>query len=164
MKKNKIFFFISLIIFLIVNILAYSQEQTPAGMQRNIRENIFTLRALRMTQALDLTQEQTSIIFPELNKAEKEKAGLQQQLAREIRELRQLIKDNKASAEDYEARVARIKELRKKIQLREEAFEEFLFQQLTPVQKAKYIIFNLDFNRVLMERMRGAGARGQKNN
>ncbi|MBC7360831.1 MAG: periplasmic heavy metal sensor [Candidatus Aminicenantes bacterium] len=161
MKKKIVMFF--LIFSLWGVIWSFPQDQPQSGMQRNIRENIFTLRALRMTQALDLTQEQTAIIFPELNKSEKEKAELQQQLAGEIRELRLLIRENKAKADEFEARVNRIKELRKKIALREEAFEEFLFNQLTPVQRAKYIIFNIDFNRGLMERMHRAGLRGQKN-
>jgi predicted nucleotide-binding protein (sugar kinase/HSP70/actin superfamily) len=162
MKKKIYTFFSMLMIFAVMGCFSQDEFRGKAGVQRNIRENIFTLRALRMTQALDLTQEQTAVIFPELNKTEKEKAEFQQQLAKEIRELRVLIRDNKGKAEDYEAGVNKIKEIRKKIQLREEAFEEFLNGQLTAVQKAKYIIFNLDFNRGLMERMNRVRMSGQK--
>ncbi len=40
-----------------------------------VRENLATLRLIRMTQALDLTEEQTSRIYPFINKIEKGKAG-----------------------------------------------------------------------------------------
>jgi hypothetical protein len=132
--------------------------------QSNLRQNLFTLRALRMTQELELTQEQTAVIFPELNRAEKDKAELQRQLAMELRDLRLMLKEGKASPEEFEIRVARVREIRQKIQKREEAFEEFLFQQLTSTQKARYIIFNLDFNRIIMEKINRLRQPGQKNN
>lgn len=149
-----------LLLVLSINV-AEAQQGPPQG-RANIRENLFTLRALRMTQALDLTEQQTAVIFPELNRAEKDKAELQKELAREIRELRAMLKDEKTPLEQYENRVARINELRAKIREREEAFEKFLFGQLTPVQKAKYILFNVDFNANLMMRMRRAAETGQK--
>ncbi|MGB9764348.1 MAG: hypothetical protein ACPLZD_03205 [Candidatus Saccharicenans sp.] len=152
----------SLIFLFFTTVVIFAQENDQSKLERNIRENIFTLRALRMTQALELTQEQTAVIFPELSRAEKDKAGWQHELAEEIKNLRQMVKENKASAEEYENEISKIRELRKKIQAREQTFEEFLFKQLTPVQKAKYIIFNLDFNRGLMERMNRARMLGSK--
>ncbi len=130
--------------------------------QHNLRRNLVTLRALRMTQVLELTEEQTAVIFPELNRAEKEKAELQRQLAEEIRNLRKMIGAGKYSDEEFESGVRKVRELRQKIQAREQAFEEFLMARLTPLQKARYIIFNLDFNRVIMERARQLGPAGQK--
>lgn len=151
-----IFFFL---IFIIVN----AQDAPPRGEQRNLRQNLFTLRALQMTRALDLSEQQTAVIFPELNRAEKDKAELQRQLLEEIRRLRQLMNSDKPAEEELENRVARIRELRQKIHEREEKFEEFLLSRLTPTQKARYIIFTLDFNRQLLERARSFGPGGQKN-
>lgn len=161
MKK---IFMMTIIGFLLLGLsinVAEAQQGPPQG-KSNILENLFTLRALRMTRALDLTEQQAAVIFPELNRAEKDKAELQKELAREIRELRAMLKDEKTPVEQYEARVDRINELRAKLREREEAFEKFLFGQLTPVQKAKYIIFNVDFNANLMMRMRRAAETGQK--
>ncbi|MGB9893775.1 MAG: Spy/CpxP family protein refolding chaperone [Candidatus Saccharicenans sp.] len=143
--------------------LVWAQDLPQGHGQHNLRQNLFTLRALRMTQELELTEEQTAAIFPELNRAEKDKAALQDQLASEIRELRLLIKENKAKDEEFEARVQRIKDLREKVRQREENFEKFLFGQLTSIQKAKYIIFSIDFNRIMLERANRARMAGQKN-
>lgn len=140
-----------------------SGQEPGARMQPgNLRRNLVTLRALRMTQVLELSEQQTAVIFPELNRAEKEKAELQRQLAIEIRNLRQKIDSGKSTDEEFEAGVQKIRELRQKIQAREQAFEDFLFGRLTPVQKARYIIFSLEFNRGLMERAQRLRQPGQK--
>ncbi|MBP6059290.1 MAG: hypothetical protein KA522_00770, partial [Candidatus Saccharicenans sp.] len=153
MKKSSVIYFSIITIFLLVSFSeVYAQGHPPRG-NKKVRENMFVLRTLRMTQALDLTEAQTAVIFPELNRAEKEKAQLQADLAREIRELRQLINNKKVEDREYENRVAKIVDLKEKIRSRESEFEKFLFTQLTSAQKARYIIFNIDFNRGMMERM-----------
>jgi len=59
--------------------------------------------------------------------------------------------------------VAKIVDLKEKIRSRESEFEKFLFTQLTSAQKARYIIFNIDFNRGMMERMGRARQSGKEN-
>lgn len=149
-------------IFLILIIPAGGQETPPGAGQRNLRHNLFTLRSLRMTQVLELTEKQTAVIFPELSRAEKEKAELQRQLAAEIKSLRQLVKADQPRDEEIESRVRQVQELRLKIQEREKAFTNFLFSQLTSLQKARYIIFSLEFNRAIMERAQRLKQAGQK--
>ena len=161
MKKTGLISFLIILAIFSLRFDVYGQGH-PGRQGRNVRENIFVLRTLRMTQALDLTEAQTAVIFPELNRAEKEKAQLQTELAREIRDLRQIINKDKETDKEYEERVAKIMNLKEKVRLREEEFEKFLFGQLTSSQKAKYIIFNLDFNRGIIERMGRAGVAGQK--
>ena len=163
MRKSRVVCFSLITIFLLVSFSeVYAQGHAPRG-NKNVRENMFVLRTLRMTQALDLTEAQTAVIFPELNRAEKEKARLQADLAREIMELRQLINNKKVEDSEFEDRVAKIADLREKIRSRESEFEKFLFTQLTSAQKARYIIFNIDFNRGMMERMGRARLAGKEN-
>ena len=163
MRKSRVVCFSLITIFLLVSFSeVYAQGHAPRG-NKNVRENMFVLRTLRMTQALDLTEAQTAVIFPELNRAEKEKARLQADLAREIMELRQLINNKKVEDREFEDRVAKIADLREKIISRESEFEKFLFTQLTSAQKARYIIFNIDFNRGMMERMGRARLAGKEN-
>jgi len=163
MKKSSVIYFSIITIFLLVSFSeVYAQGHPPRG-NKKVRENMFVLRTLRMTQALDLTEAQTAVIFPELNRAEKEKAQLQADLAREIRELRQLINNKKVEDREFENRVAKIVDLKEKIRSRESEFEKFLFTQLTSAQKARYIIFNIDFNRGMMERMGRARQSGKEN-
>jgi len=161
MRKSRLIYLV--IILLLASFSEVYGQGHPARRDRNVRENMFVLRTLRMTQALDLTEAQTAAIFPELNRAEKEKAQLQADLAREIRELRQLINNEKVEDREFEDRVAKILDLREKIKRRESEFEKFLLTQLTSAQKARYIIFDIDFNRGMMERMGRAGLAGKEN-
>ncbi|MGQ9801852.1 MAG: hypothetical protein ACUVRL_09345 [Candidatus Saccharicenans sp.] len=161
-KKVLAIVFLAISFNLILIIQAGGQETPPGTGQRNLRQNLSTLRALRMTQVLELTEQQTAAIFPELNRAEKDKAELQRQLAAEIRGLREIIKAGQAQDQEFESRVRRVRELRVKIQERDRAFEDFLFSQLTSIQKARYIIFSLEFNRAIMERAQRLRPAGQK--
>lgn len=163
MKKSSVIYFSIITIFLLVSFSEIYAQGHPQRGNKRVRENMFVLRTLRMTQALDLTEAQTAAIFPELNRAEKEKAQLQADLAREIRELRQLINNEKVEDREFEDRVAKILDLREKIKRRESEFEKFLFTRLTSAQKAKYIIFDIDFNRGMMERMGRARLAGKEN-
>ena len=161
MRKSSVIYL--LIMLLLASFSEVYGQGHPARRGKNVRENMFVLRTLRMTQALDLTEAQTAVIFPELNRAEKEKAQLQANLAGEIRDLRQIINKDKVTDKEYEERVAKILDLRERIKRRESEFEKFLFTQLTSAQKARYIIFNIDFNRGMMERMGRARQSGKEN-
>ena len=161
MRKSSVIYL--LIMLLLASFSEVYGQGHPARRGKNVRENMFVLRTLRMTQALDLTEAQTAVIFPELNRAEKEKAQLQANRAGEIRDLRQIINKDKVTDKEYEERVAKILDLRERIKRRESEFEKFLFTQLTSAQKARYIIFNIDFNRGMMERMGRARQSGKEN-
>ena len=53
-----------------------------------LRENISDLYLLRLTRALDLTEEQTAKLYPFLTRVEKEKAELQRRMGPDLRDLR----------------------------------------------------------------------------
>lgn len=137
-------------------------QDTPTGpVQERIRRNIQTLRLLQMTQALDLSEEQTARIFPVLNRLEKEKADLRRQVAEAVRELRTIIRGGKAKEESLSAAVDKVKSLRRAILQGDAELESFLEGQLTPVQRAKYVVFSLDFYQGLGERLRKARGPGR---
>lgn len=138
-----------------------SQENTTDPQRRlnqqRMRENIATLRLLRMTRALDLTEEQAAKIFPVANRVEKEKTELNRQLGQEIRELRHLVAAEVAEESKIKEKVVRIGQLRETLRLKEAEFEAFLEKNLTPVQRARYVLFSLDFAQFLgqnIERVR----------
>jgi Spy/CpxP family protein refolding chaperone len=131
---------------------ARSFQGDPQARAR-LRNNINTLRLLRMTEALDLTDEQTAKLFPALTRIEKEKAELQNRLGIEIRNLRAAINREALREADIMALVNRIKEMRQSIKQKDEAFDAVLDENLTPVQKGKYLIFLVDFARGLGEKL-----------
>jgi CRISPR/Cas system CSM-associated protein Csm2 small subunit len=141
-----------------------SQPGDPQNRQR-LRENISNLYLLRLTRALELTEEQTAKLYPFLTRVEKEKAGLQRQLGLDLRDLRAELANSPAGEERVLGLVARIKEARRSIRQKDDEVEDVLDGVLTPVQKARYLIFTVDFLRSIgenLERARGLRAPKKK--
>jgi len=139
----------------VLALLVFSAALTAMGPfpqvrnKERIRENILTLRLLRMTQALDLTEEQSAKIYPTINRIEKEKMDIQRQLGPEIEGLRAAVLASKPDEADIAARTGRVREFRDRIKAKDDELEAFLDANLTLVQKAKYLIFSVDFYRGL---------------
>ncbi len=128
--------------------------QSPAGEARQrLRENINVLRLMRMTQALDLTEGQTSKIYPVFNRIEKEKTRLQRQLSDGLRILRTMLRQTPLQEEEILRAVENLRDLQAMIREKDAEFESFLDDILTPVQKGRYLLFLVDFYRGLGENL-----------
>jgi len=136
--------------------------QSPAGRpgpdRDRLRENLNQLRLLRMTEALDLTEEQTAKIYPFATRVEKEKAEIIRGLGAEMADLRQLIVEGNPKDEDLAARVETIRDLRRSLQEKDLEFEKFLQANLTGIQVARYVIFQAEFNQAMGDRLNRARA------
>jgi hypothetical protein len=139
-----------------------SQEQVPA--RERIRENVYTLRLIRMTQALDLTEEQTSRIYPALGRVEKDKGDIQKRIASGLRDLKDLLGSSQAKDEELMTKVRALQGLRKDLRNLDEEFERILDENLTVVQKANYVIFSVDFYKGLWENLNKARLMRNKRN
>ena len=152
MKTNKGANFLLAVMVLGTWTAARAFQGDPQARAR-LRNNINTLRLLRMTEALDLTDEQTAKLFPALTRIEKEKAEIQNRMGIEIRNLRLALKGEPVREADIMTLVNRIREMRQSIKQKDEAFDAVLDANLTPVQKGKYLIFLVDFARGLGEKL-----------
>lgn len=124
-----------------------------------LRERISELYLLRLTRALDLTEEQTAKIYPLLTRAEKVKVGIQKEMGRDLRDLRAELAQDAPREKELAALVDRIRQDRLLVRKTDDEVEAALDQVLTPVQKARYLIFNIEFLRNVGEnlgRERGA--------
>jgi Spy/CpxP family protein refolding chaperone len=129
--------------------VSFAQQEKPLPNRQRVRENLATLRLLRLTQALDLSEDQAAKIFPTVNKIEKEKLQLQRRMSADIRDLRQILIDPPSSEAEIEAMVAKIREAQKLVREKDAELESFLESSLTGVQKAKYVIFQIEFYRLM---------------
>lgn len=152
-KKNLIWLGVGLVFCLVVPLLAQRGPEQAMAARERIRENINRLRLLRMTEELELSEQQTAVLFPAATRLEKEKAELSRKVGQQIRDLRVLLRaetpDQKALAE----KVRTIKELRRALQEKDVEFERIVEENLTEIQKAKYLLFTLDFYRILGEKL-----------
>jgi Spy/CpxP family protein refolding chaperone len=147
MKEKRALVVLAMTLFLGGLILsAQTPDQKPSERQR-VRENIHRLRLLRMTEALDLSEEQAAKMYPAASLLEKEKAGILKVIDGEMGVLRELLEEKSPDEVRLSAGVAKIKELRQSLQAKDREFEDFLEQNLSPVQRAKYVLFSAEFYR-----------------
>jgi Spy/CpxP family protein refolding chaperone len=160
MKKGGIFI---LAFVLLAAAAAAGPVQGAPQARAKLRDNINTLRLLRMTEALELTEAQTAKLFPALTRIDKERAELQDRIGADLRELRAAVGRSPVREADILAIVQRIREMRGSIRQKDEEFDAVLDESLTPVQKGKYVIFLVDFARGLGEKLKEArqGRQGQ---
>jgi hypothetical protein len=114
-----------------------------------IRENLATLRLLRLTQALDLSEDQAARIFPFINKIDKEKIAIQRQMSADIQELRRIINGAAAAETEIAPLIGKIKAAQERVKKLDAESEAFLEKNLSPVQQGKYVLFQIDFYRML---------------
>jgi len=134
-------------------VLAQIPGQEPFG---RARENIHRLRLLRMTEALELSEQQTAVIYPAASRVEKEKIEILRQLNRGMRDLKERLSADRPDEAAISDMVEGLKELRKGLLAKDKEFEDFLDTQLTPLQKARYLVFSADFYRGLGEQLNRA--------
>jgi len=119
-------------------------------------DNISTLYLLRMVQVLDLTEEQTAKIFPNVNRVEKEKREMNRKIGQRLREIRAMVRQQNGDEENLARMVQEIRDLRKEVKSKDEELEGFLSENLTIYQQAKYLIFVQDFLKDLREKLNKA--------
>lgn len=135
-------------------------QAEPQGRAR-LRERIGDLYLLRLTRALDLTEDQTAKLYPLLVRAEKDKAELQRRLNLGMRDLRAELAKERPKEETLFLLTNGVRETRKAIRQIDDDVEAALDRVLTPVQKARYLVFTADFLRSVgenLERARGLRA------
>ena len=120
------------------------------------RENIVTLMLLRMTRFLELTEDQTAKIYPLISRVEKEKMMINQRVARQMQELRMILKEEEPDPEALKLKIEALKELRDELRSKDAEVEAQLQEILTVVQQAKYLVFMNVFFKELRENLERA--------
>lgn len=109
------------------------------------RAIIEKVRIYRLTQELDLTTEQAIEFFPKLNELQKIEKAFRQKKIQILFELKNLLK-NDADDKEILKVVSKYEDIqRKKIEDQIEKIKE-MWKILTPVQRAKFLIFQEEFD------------------
>jgi Spy/CpxP family protein refolding chaperone len=134
-----------------IPLAALGQEEPAPSPEPRTQENLVTLKLLRLTQALELTEEQTTKIYPIITRLEKEKHAILKDLNVEMRSLRDLVRTEKPDEQKILASVDKVRAMRQTVRQKDEELDQFLKKSLTVTQYAKYTLFLVDFNRRLSE-------------
>jgi Spy/CpxP family protein refolding chaperone len=160
MKNRHTSLFLALLAAVLVAAPALSSAQNqPIPPRQRMQRNLSALRLVRLTQALDLNEDQTAKVFPALNRIEKAKQDIQKDLSENILALRAMCQESEAKDEELEATLLRIRDDRRRIKDLDAEADAALEAVLTIRQKARYEIFQIDFLRGLSETMNQARQR-----
>jgi Skp family chaperone for outer membrane proteins len=154
---------------LIIGAVPLIGQDDPTMLRQQMRDNVGTLRILRLTQSLNLTEEQTAKIYPLFIRVEKEKTGIQKNLSKNLQDLRKSLRDLPSGMEksdqdrdkELQEAVRKISEYRRQLRAKDEELEVFLEKYLNPVQQARYVLFQIDFNQGLGDVLNRARLRRQ---
>jgi Spy/CpxP family protein refolding chaperone len=156
--KSVVVLSLGLIIFSSVVFSAVQEQKNEVQDKSRLRtrEHIITLMLLRMTRFLDLTEDQTAKVYPLVTRVEKEKMMINQRIARQMRELRLMLKEGEPDPEALKLRIQAMKELRDDLRSKDAEVEAQLKEILTVVQQAKYLVFMNVFFKELRENLERA--------
>ncbi len=140
-----------------VSLAAQTGDNQARG---RLRERISDLYLLRLTRALELTEDQTAKLYPLLTRVEKEKAVLQREMGLDLRDLRAELAKTPPGEETVLRLTDRIRQARRTIREKDESVEAALEGVLTPLQSARYLVFTVDFLRTVGENL--GRARGNR--
>ena len=126
-------------------LLSAQSEGQKRPERDRIRENIHRLRLLRLTETLGLSEEQAAKVYPAASRIEKEKTEILRAVSAEVRVLRGLVEESSPDESKLSAQIEKIMGLRRSLRDKDREFEAILEQNLTPVQRAKYLLSSAEF-------------------
>ena len=120
-------------------------DEPPTKQQRDrVRKRIETLKMWKLTKALDLDEAASARLFPILNKYDKRKAEIHQNLRKGMREMRRSLKENKTG--ELKNTLAMLEDNHRALQnINDEEWAE-MKKVLTVEQQARFILFRQEFD------------------
>jgi len=171
MKKQWLTMTLALIVALALGggpVLAQPAATSPRGEDRSmdqerreeLRKRIELIWMWKLTEELDLTQEEGAKVFPILRQYEEQKRALREENKHLVRELDRMIKAN-ASEGELKKTIRALEENDTKLhEVQQEGFQK-LEKILSVEQQAKYIVFQAEFRREIHGLLRKAKGKGR---
>ncbi|MBN1551425.1 hypothetical protein JW979_08150 [bacterium] len=146
-------------ILILISTDSYSQEPFKGRRNRErdepqkAHEMMETLKIWRLTEELNINSELAERFFPKVRELEKQRMEHENEIRKCLENLRNLsVKDNKTSEINQE--ISKYFEMRERHHHETDAMIKEILKLLTPVQQAKYLIFEDEFPRKIREFMR----------
>jgi len=146
-----------------VKVLAQPATPPPQGEERRmtperkeeLRKKVELIWEQKLTEKLNLTEEEKVKVFPLLRQYEERKRALRQENRQLVRDLEGMIKAN-APEKELKRSIRDLEENERKLQeMKEEGFHELA--KILPIEKqARYIVFQAEFRREMHRLMREA--------
>lgn len=123
----------------------------PPLEEREPRKLIETVYIWRMTEELDLSEEQISQFFPKLKRLENAEREHSQKIAKAMEELDELLKTDKPSTSALQGKMKELEEIDNQFQQQRIKLQDEIRSVLSVEQQAKLLVFRHRFHREMRE-------------
>ncbi|MCF7801357.1 MAG: periplasmic heavy metal sensor [Candidatus Marinimicrobia bacterium] len=113
--------------------------------------NVEAVRIYKLTQALNLTDDQITTFIPALQRHEEQVRDAQRELHKIMNEGRTLLNNDKVNQKDVDKFISRVNQQQARVQQLNQDFLNSLSQHLTPRQQLQFLGFEERFRRQLRE-------------
>lgn len=112
---------------------------------RNVQENIQTVKKWKLVETLNLTEEQTTKLFPRINEVDKARQDFHHGHRQLVDDLEHMLKKGQPSDNELIAKMNEIDALKKAHEDEIRDLEAKVKEVLTVEQQAKWVLFEIKF-------------------
>ncbi|MCF7796226.1 MAG: periplasmic heavy metal sensor [Lentisphaeria bacterium] len=116
-----------------------------------VPQGVEAVRIFKLTQALNLTDDQITTFIPVLQRHEEQVREAQQALRKIMSEGRTLLNEDKVNQKEVDKFIARVNQQQNRVQQLNQDFLNSLSKHLTPRQQLQFLGFEERFRRQLRE-------------
>lgn len=131
----------------------FAQKMMRMGPPPDVMERIETLKMWKLTEALELTEEQAAVLFPAMRQFQRQQDSIRQRQTELLQELQDAL-NSKADSAEILGIIDEMTSLKYNDCENEADFIRKARSVLTAEQQAKYIIFEQEFRKQMMEMIR----------
>lgn len=143
-----------LLLFLPVIVAAHPPPEPPPLERGKPKKMIHAIRIWKLTEELDLSEEQLAKFLPKLNRLDDTKEEFHKKRADAIKEMRHLLESEKVSEKELKKKIGEIEGIRKEFEKEKDKTRAEIKKILTIPQQARFIIFQEKFERHMKEIIR----------
>lgn len=145
---------LGLIVVFVGGVMTAQGHGPPPRDEREPRKLIETVYIWRMTEELDLSEEQISKFFPKLKRLENAEREHSQKTAKAIGELDEILKSDKPSTADLKKKMEELELLEKEFEKKRAKLKDEMRDVLSVEQQAKLIVFRHRFHKEMRKVIR----------
>jgi predicted nucleic acid-binding Zn-ribbon protein len=128
--------------------------QGPGPMREKIRERIKTIKIWRLTEAVELTSEQSEKFFPIYNKFQDAMENLEREKQETLQRLDSTTRDPESSDEDIRSLISQVGDFDRRSAEIRKAFSDDVSDVISIRQLGRLLAFEENFRRRLQETIR----------
>jgi Spy/CpxP family protein refolding chaperone len=150
---------LKILVLLCITGSVFGQFEEAKG--KKMREKLMTVKIWEMSERLDLSDEQAIKLFPIMRKQKAAIDSLKGEVENSFKKIRELV-DSKANEKKISAAIEDYKNAKIMINETEIEYINKISEVLTPQKVAKYLIFEREFRRKMMDIIKQRRIENQK--